>query len=124
MLTQTKGAALEQLAVISSNQVSSFGAPRSGCTYGTDKVLHPDGSLRAMVFNFNNCLLRNSTDNSSDNRAAGYVRANVGFDLTDNYGIYQEILLTPAGVAPSAYVEFKDCKIETEVETPGSQRQL
>jgi hypothetical protein len=94
--------------IISSETVSSFSVPRKNCNLGIDKVVRHDGSLRAMIFTFDDCLYH---DPDQPN-IYGYVRAQVGFDLTENYGRYSEILLTPRGPVPSAFVDFQDCKFQ------------
>ena len=97
-----------EFAVISSDVVSSFRVARSACTEGSETIVRQDGSLRSMLFRFSNCVHRDSADSD----LVGYVRADVGFDLTSNTGKYREIFLTPRGPVPTAFVDFHNCSIQ------------
>ncbi len=94
---------------VSSSFISSFEAPRTACIFGTEKFLRSDGSLRAMLFKFNDCMHHHATNPEW----RGYVKADVSFDLLSATGKYREIFLTPTGTPPSSWVDFDTCRIET-----------
>jgi hypothetical protein len=96
--------ALSPLAMITAEQVSSWRAPRSACNYAPETIRYSDGSLRAMRFHFYDCVHRLPEQN-----LIGYVRADIGFDLTSRSGKYREIFLTPSGPVPSAFAELEAC---------------
>ncbi len=93
---------------ISLETVSSFRARRSACNYGTEKFVHGDGTLRAMLFKFGSCAHLDEHDPA----LRGYVQADVGFDLKSNTGHYRELFLTPTGTPPSSHAGFQDCRIQ------------
>jgi hypothetical protein len=89
-----------ELFPITAEKVSSFQAARDSCNYGWEKILYSDGALRAALYKFNDCR-----------HGEGYVRAEAGFDLKSNTGLYQEVYLNPIGESPYFFVEYSGCAI-------------
>ena len=101
------GAEPEELAVINDKTVSSFKADRTACTFGWEKVVEQDGSLRAMDLHFESCAHHDPAKPGF----GGYVRAKVGFDFTDRWGYYAEIFMTPSGPVPTDSLAFAGCSL-------------
>lgn len=93
-----------RLQPITGDFVTSFRVPRQACNFGTETILR-DGSIRAILFKFNDCM---HTDAEG---ISGYVRSEVGFDLKSNSGKYQEIFFKPWGENPYAFIDFQDCQL-------------
>lgn len=100
--TLTNGSAV--LRAITPATVSSHGAERGRCVFGTE-VVWAGETLRAVLFKFNDCAHRDPASGFG-----GYVRADVGFDFARGTGKYREIFLTPAGPVPSAFADFTACE--------------